>query len=431
MSSYIDEKIRMKRVVFFALVVSFLFFFFNMIGVSALFYIGLAGLLVSMLALSEKELFLLISFLMPNLFMFKQIGSESAILGYFFVLISIKTVIMNFQRTVRINLFFIVHIAFTLLTCTIYADQNLLIGLVRFVFNFSLFSYCASLFSRDREIKQVVKMYFAGIIIAVLMGIVFHSANGDLYNGLFAGVNSGRNYFGAVITPAITIIILYFLEKRVSFSETILYGLTMILCMISIVLSGSRTSVLSLAIPILLCLFCLIRSLWKFNKKLLPLIILLAVFGIVVYVNYQDALLNLLARFSEDDVKTGNNRFDLWEYYIKQTLRSPISFMLGSGSINDNKLVEHNTVVQCIYQLGVIGFISFLGIILKAFRKITKGYKLSIITIFPLLSVIIPYCGINGLYADQLSYLIVLCALIMRDFSITKNVDTANCNVTC
>ena len=159
--------------------------------------------------------------------------------------------------------------------------------------------------------------------------------------------------------------------------------------------------------------------------------LLIAVLGIVVYINYQDALFNLLARFGEDNVKTGNNRFDLWEYYIKQTLRSPISFMLGSGSINDNKLVEHNTVVQCIYQLGVIGFISLLGIIFKTFRKITKGYKLSIITIFPLLSVIIPYCGINGLYADQLSYLIVLCALIMRDFSITKTVDTVNYNITC
>ena len=179
------------------------------------------------------------------------------------------------------------------------------------------------------------------------------------------------------------------------------------------------------------CLICLLRSLWKFNKKLLALIMLLAVLEIAVYINYQDALLNLSAHFGEDDVKTGNNRFDLWEYYIKQTLRSPISFMLGSGSINDNKFVEHNTVVQCIYQLGVMGFISLLGITLKAFRKITKGYKLSIITIFPLLSVIIPYCGINGLYADQLSYLIVLCALIMRDFSITKTVDTANCNVTC
>ena len=140
MSSCIGGKIRMKRVSFFSLLVSFLFFFFNLWNVSVLFYLGLAGLLVSVFALSAKEMFLMISFLIPNLFMFKQIDSKTAILGYFFLLSSIKEIAINFKRNPKINVFLILHIAFVLLTCTINLDQSLLRGLIRFVFNFSLFS---------------------------------------------------------------------------------------------------------------------------------------------------------------------------------------------------------------------------------------------------------------------------------------------------
>lgn len=426
MSSYTVESIRINRVLFFSLAISFLFFFFNLFAAALFFYAGIFLLGLSMFTLSEKEMFLMISFLIPNLFMFKLIGSKSAILGYFFVLVSVKNFIYNYKGNIRVNLSFFTHIIFALMTCIIYSDQGLLTSLVRFVFNFCLFSYCATLFSRGNEIKQVVKMYFAGIVTAVSMGIIYHYLLGDLNNGLFAGVNSGRNYFGAVISPTITFVALYFLEKKVSFSETVLYVVTTVLCLISIALSGSRTSVLCLAIPVLMYVFCFIKSFRKFNKKLIPLALLLAAILVFVYMNYREAILRLLARFGEDDVKTGNNRFELWVYYLQQSFRSPVSLLFGSGSISKTRLVEHNTIIQSLYQLGVIASTSLLVFIYQTFRKITKGTKVRLTSFFPLVSIIVPYCGINGLYADQLSYLIVLCFMIMNDFSKTQTVTSAN-----
>ena len=416
----------MKRVVFFSFWTSCFFFFLNLLNTGAFFYLGIVGLLLSVFFLSEKEMFLLISFLVPNLFMFKQIGSKSAILGYFFLFVSIKFWLQNYKGKVRVRLYFLTHIVLTVVTCLIYSDMDLLIQLIRFCFNFSLFAYCATLFSCEGEIECVVKSYFAGTITAILMGIIYRSAQGTLYNGLFGGINSGRNYFGAIISPAITIAVLYFLEKKVSVSDVVLYGATTVLCLISIILSGSRTSVLGLIVPVMLILY---SGFLRRNMKIFPLLVIIAVLVYYVYRNYFDSIMRLLERFGDEDVKTGNNRFDLWRYYIAQTFKNPVSFLFGSGSINKTSYVEHNTVVQCLYQLGIINSVLMLGILHYTFRRILRGNKIRLIALFPLLSIVVPYCGINGLYADQLSYLIILCAMIARDFSKPKGLYTVNSRI--
>ena len=428
MSCCTGTKIRIQRVVFFSLLISFLFFFLNYIKVSILFYLGLAWLLLSVIALSEKEMFLMISFLMPNLFMFKWIGAETAILGYFFVLVGIKSFIKKYKHSVKVNLFLFLHICSVFLTCVLYMDTSLLTSLVRFVANFSLFSYYATLFSRNGEIKLVVKMYCAGIIIAILMGMVFYSAEGILYGGYFGGVNIGRNYFGAVVTPTITIVMMYILEKNISFREILLYGITLVLCMISVVLSLSRTSMLSFLLPALMCFLYILRSVRKFNKRLIPLLLLFSVIAIWVFTNYEDMVARILKRFEQDDLQTGNGRFVLWQFYLKRMARSPVSFLLGSGSALIYDAAEHNTIVQSLHQVGALGSVTLLCVLKQSFRRITEDVQIRFLSIFPLLSIIFPYCGINALYTDQLSYLLVLSALIMKDFSKTELTAEVNCS---
>lgn len=414
------KNIRYKTVVTFSLILSFLFFFYHFWEMSALFYLGLVALAIGVFLFTEKESFLVISFLIPNLFMFKQIDTESAILGYVFLLLSVRFLIKNFNTNNKVNIFLALHIVFTLLTCFFYDDMGLLTSLIRFSFNFCLFSYCANLFVRDCEVKQVIRMYLAGVLLAILMGIIFHYTEGDLYSGYFAGIGSGRNYFGAVVSPAITIIILYFLEKKVTVFDVALYSVTAALCLISIVLSGSRTSVICLLIPIGLVIFCFVKSFFKFNFKLVPLIIVGVIIGVFVFSKYDESVAFLLERFEDSDVKTGNNRFTLWVYYIDEMTKNLWTCFIGSGSIDKVKVVEHNTVVQCLYELGIMGFATLVGAVTLVYKKFVGENKLSLVSFFPLIAVILPYMGINGLYGDQLSYLLVLCALIMKDFSKTK-----------
>ena len=419
MSRCMNRDIRVKAVLVFSFAVSLLFFFYNLGGEKSLFFVGILMFLLSIFVFSEEENFLMISFLIPNLFMFKQMGTESALLGYFFVLVSMKTLAKNYHKNLKIDLFFAAHVAFVLLTCVLYDDTTLGISLIRFCFNFSLFAYSASFFSERREIDYAVKMYFIGTIVAIGMGMIYLSLFDALYSGLFSGINSGRNYFGAVISPAITIAILYLAERNISVSDGILYSATIVFCLISIILSGSRTSLLALSIPLILILYYFFKYIprRKLTTKVLPMGILVVLLVFFVYYNFKDSLFELLARFEEEDVKTGNRRFVLWEYYFNQTFRTPVTLLLGNASNSQTEFVEHNTILQCLYELGAIGLVTMFGILKHTFRKILKGRKVEFVNWFPLLAIIFPYCGINGLYSDQLSFLIILCALIMRTSS--------------
>ena len=367
----------------------------------------------------------MITFLLPNLFMFKHISSESAILGYYFAIISLKHVFLNIKKKHKISLWNLLHISSVLITCIFYNDITLGISLVRFLCNFCLFCNCASLFQQGNEIKTVVKTYFAGAITAILMGILYRSFQGTLYDGFYGGINTGRNYFGAVISPLITIVIIYYVERKNSFWDVLLYGTTLGMGLIAILLSGSRTSVVCMLIPATLLLYYFAQIIVKNNriKKMFPLAILLCAIMAVVYINYYDSLIMVLKRFGTDRVSTGNGRFTLWQYYTSQTFSSLWTFLIGCGSKYKSAYidVEHNTVVQCFHQLGFLGLFSFTGIMKQSFRKITRGHRLCWVSFFPLLSVVVPYCGINGLYSDQLSFLLVLCAIIMYDFSERRN----------
>ena len=148
---------------------------------------------------------------------------------------------------------------------------------------------------------------------------------------------------------------------------------------------------------------------------------LILVIAAVVCIYYSDSLAALLRRFKNDDMSTGNGRFVLWKYYTLQTCHTLGSFLFGCGSNfrSDYFEVEHSTIVQCFHQLGLLGIISYTGIMKYTFRKITQGKKPSLVSFFPLLSVVVPYCGINGLYSDHVSVLLVLCAMIMYDLSKT------------
>lgn len=422
MSYYTKEKLRVKLIVAFSLLVSILFFFFNLTESAALFYVGLLALFSSIFLFSAKESFLLIAFLIPNLFMFKQIGSKAAILGYFFMAQSLKFFMESNRGIHKVHISFVAHILLACITCVLYSDSALALSMVRFAFNFSLFTYCATLFQQGDEIKQVLRMYFAGTIVAIAMGIIFNSYHDTLYNGFFSGVNSGRNYFGAVISPAITFVIIYFMEKRISVSDVCLYIATVVFCIISIILSRSRTSVLGLAIPAVLLIYYYVKSLTRINNLLKSLLlgVLIVVSAIYIYRNYYDAIMDLLARFEGEDVETGNNRFILWQYYFERSFQTPLAFVFGSGSNSDIDVVEHNTILQCFYELGVFGIITMFGVLKNAFTRVTKGKKLHFAGICLLLSIGVPYSGINGLYADQLSFLFILCALIICDLSETK-----------
>lgn len=420
-SDYINEPLSLIRPLLASIFVSVLFFGLNYSGNSVYFYVGVLFFAIIAILFPLRDNLLVSAFCIPNLYMFKMIGSTDAILGYFFLLVSGKYIISQIpKKKVPVNGWFVLHIVFVLFTTIYYADTSLATRLLRFVFSFVLFSKIMVVFSTDKEMKSLVYMYILGVITAVVLGVLFHSSRGNLYNGLFAGVNSGRNYFEAVISPVITIVVLYILDEKINGKELIVYITAIFASLISLILSGSRTAVLCLAFPMLMIFMSAFRVKRIRRFALLSCIIAAAV--IYIYFNYTDSITSIVSRFSEGNISTGNRRFELWAYYLKESFSNVVVTLIGNGSLSASyavgsvHLVAHNTIIESLHTIGLLGTIPLFFSFAYEWRISTNG-KVYFYSLFSLFVVVFSYFGINGLYADQLTFLLFLCLLIRKQFS--------------
>lgn len=418
------QSIRLLFVLFWGIGVSILFLLLYLTSNSTFFYLGFFLLIPPLFLFSEKEIFCLISFLMPNLFMFKQIGNPSAFLGYYFMFVALKYFFFNFRKA-PFDLLLLLHFIFCLITIVLYEDYNLLGICIRYVVNFYLF-FVFALMLKKEEIDLVLSSYIVGVMVAIATAMIYHSVNGLLYNGLFGGINSGRNYFASAISPVFCIIILSFMESNPTLRKNILYSVALILYAISIFLSGSRTAVIALLFPITLLFLYLPKNRIDFNilKKYVLLVVLLLCVTFYVFSNYGDSIDYLFSRFGQDNIETGNHRTELWSYYYMRSTSSIFTFLWGNASFYDmNVYVEHNTFIQGLNQTGIMGILSFILVFLGSFFVLVKNeiHSLKFKGFFPLFVVLFSYFGINAYHSDQFSFLVILSFLMIKRYSKEEN----------
>ncbi len=81
---------------------------------------------------------------------------------------------------------------------------------------------------------------------------------------------------------------------------------------------------------------------------------------------------HLMARFALDDTETGNRRLPIWEALIDDFVQSdPYTIAVGHGFGSSELVVQrafgsltstHNAFLQILYEFGVVGLASFLGL---------------------------------------------------------------------
>ena len=411
--------IRYPYVIAYGMVLSILFFVMHLYSIAPLAYLGCCMLAFTLFSFSEKEQFVFLTFLVPNLFMFKFLNSASAILGYFFVAVSFKYLFVHFH-TVKINPCLIAVFGASLLTSMYWNDVNFFITSLRFVLNFFLFFSLGQLFEK-KEIEKILVTYMFGTVVTVIMGIVYHVNAGNLYNGLFGGINCGRNYTMALVSPVFSIICLFFIERQVNVVMKLFLAITLFVCLICLILSASRTATIALMFPVVLFISYIFNAKINF-KSIKNYVSFVFLFGCVIYfllLQYVDSIDFLLDRFTKDDFEGGNGRFDLWKYYYECFTDSAVTMLIGNGWVYENNtLAEHNFFIQSLYQIGIIGTGSVCLLFFSTFLTFVKSIRsLAWRSLFPLFVIVFSYFGVSALFSDQLSFLVVFALLVVRCFS--------------
>ncbi len=112
--------------------------------------------------------------------------------------------------------------------------------------------------------------------------------------------------------------------------------------------------------------------------------------------------------------------------YKEYLFQNPLTLLMGSGFRSDAKLgkVAHNTFVQSIFQVGIVGTVILMGYFLLCFRKIKYGkFKIRSVFLAPFVVLLIGTVSLDLLFYQEFIYYVFLACLLFGKPSTKKVAD--------
>lgn len=206
-------------------------------------------------------------------------------------------------------------------------------------------------------------------------------------NGLFSDFNS----FSLSVGLFLPIFYFYFFRTK-SISKKVLYFLTIILGVVNLFLTGTRSGILVFGLTIILWLFVLLLK-RKYRQVLLLIVYFLVLFLLVKILSYQKnrfyGIQRLFSYFSTNIVGQIQERKIYWKTGIKVWEKN---ILTGNGiksvykefsNINPQWVVSDNacnTYIHYAAEIGVVGLVVFISIIMLTLF-FTKNNILRVVTL--------------------------------------------------
>lgn len=242
------------------------------------------------------------------------------------------------------------------------------------------------------------------------------------------GFYGDPNFYMAQITAAIGGGLYVILKEKSKHRMTVL-GILLMLLLYCGFMSGSKTFILVTILVFVLWVGEMLKMRGKAGRKFVILSIsLLATVYIASSAIFGDLIDVLLTRFSysTDLSSFTTHRSELWVTYAEEILGDIKILFLGEGytNVKVSERGSHNTIVQMIYQLGILGTPILLGWSICFFKEIFgKVRHDNIRTISPwmvLIGAFLPWLAIDILFFDEffLFQWYVLVALKERNYNL-------------
>lgn len=220
------------------------------------------------------------------------------------------------------------------------------------------------------SLRRILYFLTVGSLIVNLRNIYYYFVNND-GSLRFSGIAEQPNSLG-LLSSTLSIIILIYIKiysKEFNYREKIIVYLSIFLCLIFLLLSGSRGSLLSVLIP---CLYMYINYKKLFNIKYsLYLVFLSSIFYIfweeIYKLTFFQRILLLpqalgVNIFSNLDVSeefsaaSDDSRLDIFNLVVSAFQQSPF-FGHGVGSFKyfSDYVYAHNSFLEILFSMGVVG----------------------------------------------------------------------------
>jgi len=271
---------------------------------------------------------------------------------------------------------------------------------------------------REYDFFEVVFFFSAGTVAAALCAKVFSVyPNIARYINIHSYLNIIRmcgfygdpNFYCAQILAALSGCLVAVLREN-SRQRIIMAAVLAVVLIYCGFLSGSKSFVLIAAMIVLLWAVEMAQMRGKTGRKMLLIIagVVVAIF-IATSTLFGQLIEVIVTRFSfTRDVSTfTTGRTELWISYLEEIFNSAKILLVGKGftDIKVNNRAPHNTVIQAVFQFGIIGIPLLLGWCAEFFRETNPGnnietkWKLSALILAT--GTFVPWLALDILFFDE------------------------------
>lgn len=280
-----------------------------------------------------------------------------------------------------------------------------------------------SLRDDDIDISGLILAYSAGILLSAILGMlrmelpILQELVGDtdvlLYGvgvSRFYGLHGNPNYFTLDITMATSGLAVFLVTKKKMGIYAVLF------CVLSII--GLMSVSNSFLITFFALLIWMMISFLQINVgRLVKCALLLACFAVVVVAIMPDTVSayadRLLGGNSHTLSEFTTGRTDIWLLYITEIMTN-LKVLLFGGGIGEiiGELGAHNTYIELIFMLGLIGGALYLVSLFQCF--VVKKNKMLLIFLAPLLVFLLRLMAIGVLIYDSIWFYYIIIGIFIK-----------------
>lgn len=377
----------------------------------------------------ENKAIEMLFFLMPLAPIFKLSSTSPSLFTYlelgFLLLIYVRTRFVA-KKELGCVVAFSLYILFFQI---IYGELNIT-STIKMIVNIAILLRISKLSVEDGS--DVFLSYVAGVLCSSLYRFLdsgffrisaYTSQNvlgfgGGVFVTRFSGLYNDPNYYAISVIISLCLIVFLYMKKRLSLIATVVLSIP--LCIFA-GMTSSKSALVMLAIPVIEMIYVCFK---EKNYIVLSLFFIALAAIIVGVIGGKIDIFN--ATFNRLNLDTGNiddlttGRTVLWrdyfnyfnEHLFKTIFGSSIAVTALETSISFTK--PHNTYIDLILQLGVVGTLGFISCVRLAYKNIQVNIRRGLQNYTLVIVLIVMYCFLSQLQGYDLPFQLGLCLILLN-----------------
>ena len=378
----------------------------------------------SVLVFKEADAISLFFFIMPMASIFKlSPGTMSlfTVLELLFVIIHVVRRRFVISRFEVIAILFLYYIVVTGILSGVFSVT----GTIKMAMNLVLVGYLVNV-DLEKQHKSIFLHYVFGVIVSSLMWFA-NSATFRITSylerdvvggtiaerfGRFTGLYTDPNYYSINVIVALCLLFALYKRAELKLDATLLLAAPLV---VFAGMTGSKSAFLMLVLPLSLVFYICIKNRNYFSLFLcLVGMLILVVLFLNGHIKLFDTVLDRLRMSTGSLSDLTTSRTDIWIDYLQYFAEHPLRAVIGNGPgiyLLDGK-GAHNTYIDLIYQLGIIGAILYFTCLRFGIKKEKRLIRKNLVNRSVLLTVVVMYFFLSQLQGFDLPFQIVLAYIV-------------------